>query len=144
MFRTLLLIVVLLAWSLSAAEFAEVQVRVGEKQLNLELAQSPQARARGLMYRESLCDDCGMLFVYREPRVLSMWMKNTLIPLDVAFADKEGKILVIKSMQPHDLTPVGSEQPAVYAWEMNQGWFKANHIQVGDHMEVIHAPGRKH
>lgn len=143
MFRALLLIVVLLAAPLAAAEFGQVQVRAGEKLLNLELAQSPQARARGLMHRESLCDDCGMLFVYSEPRLLSMWMKNTLIPLDVAFADKEGKILVIKPMQPHDLTPVGSEQPAIYAWEMNQGWFKANNIKAGDHMEVIYPPARE-
>ncbi|ALS99611.1 DUF192 domain-containing protein [Lacimicrobium alkaliphilum] len=144
MFRILVLLSALLAWSLPAAEFGEVQVKVADKQLSLELAQSPQARARGLMHRESLCDNCGMLFVYREPRLLSMWMKNTLIPLDVVFADADGKILVIKSMQPHDLTPVGSEQPAVYAWEMNQGWFKANNIQVGDRFEVIPDPGSEH
>lgn len=112
--------------------FGQVQVSVADKQLSLELAQSYEARARGLMHREHLCSDCGMLFEYTDPRVISMWMKNTLIPLDVAFVDKQGRILVIKPMQPHDLTPVDSEQPASYAWEMNQGWFAQNGIQAGD------------
>lgn len=114
------------------ALFGRVQVSVADKQLELELAQSFAARARGLMHRESLCADCGMLFEYTEPRVVSMWMKNTLIPLDVAFVDKQGRILVIKQMQPHDLTPVDSERLASYAWEMNQGWFAKHGVKAGD------------
>lgn len=135
--KTLSWLSVLITLSAQSVEFDRVFIRVGDRAFNLELAQTPEQRSRGLMHRESLCADCGMLFIYRQPRVLSMWMKNTLIPLDVAFADKDGEILVIKSMQPHDLTPVGSEQPAVYAWEMNPGWFKANNIQVGDRLEVL-------
>ncbi|GGO68746.1 DUF192 domain-containing protein [Bowmanella pacifica] len=114
------------------ALFGRVQVSVADKQLELELAQSFEARARGLMHREALCADCGMLFEYTEPRVVSMWMKNTLIPLDVAFVDKQGRILVIKQMQPHDLTPVDSERLASYAWEMNQGWFAKHGVKAGD------------
>lgn len=144
MLRIVLLLSALMVLPSQADEFAEVQVKIADKLLSLELAQSPQARAKGLMHRESLCDDCGMLFVYRQPRFLSMWMKNTRIPLDVAFVDEEGRILVIKSMQPHDLTPVDSEGPAIYAWEMNQGWFEANNIQVGDRFEVLPDPGSDH
>ncbi|GGD64930.1 DUF192 domain-containing protein [Lacimicrobium alkaliphilum] len=138
-FRIGVLLSACLALSLQASEFGQVQIKVAGKVLTLELAQSPEQRARGLMHRESLCDDCGMLFVYREPRLLSMWMKNTLIPLDVAFVDEQGEILVIKPMQPRDLTPVGTEQAASYAWEMNQGWFRDNDIQVGDRFEVLEA-----
>jgi uncharacterized membrane protein (UPF0127 family) len=65
-----------------------------------------------------------------------MWMKNTLMPLDVAFIRADGKITDIKAMQPHDLTTIASSQPVLYAWEMNQGWFAKNAIKVGD-MVVI-------
>ncbi|WP_102797210.1 DUF192 domain-containing protein [Bowmanella denitrificans] len=135
--RLLLVLLGLAVSGLAAASlFGKVEVSVGEKQLQLELAQSYEARAMGLMHRESLCSDCGMLFEYQQPRVISMWMKNTLIPLDVAFLNAEGEILVIKPMQPHDLTPVDSESPASYAWEMNQGWFAANHIKSGDKVTI--------
>lgn len=137
LYRLLIWAALLVVLPAMAVEFDSVRIELDKRQLTLELAESAEQRSRGLMHRESLCTDCGMLFVYREPRQLSMWMKNTLIPLDVAFADDNGRILVIKSMQPHDLTPVGSEQPASYAWEMNQGWFKANNIQVGDRFEII-------
>ncbi|WP_088329936.1 DUF192 domain-containing protein [Lacimicrobium sp. SS2-24] len=137
LYKLLLWAPLLVGLSVQALEFGTVAIQIGKQELTLELAETPQQRSRGLMYRETLCEDCGMLFVYSQPRPLSMWMKNTLIPLDVAFADKDGRILVIKSMQPHDLTPVGTEQPATYAWEMNQGWFEANQVKVGDVFKVL-------
>ena len=128
-----LLICSLSVW---AVDFGQIQVNFKDRTLTLELAQSYEQRARGLMHREDLCQDCGMLFEYTEPREISMWMKNTLIPLDVAYLDAEGRILAIKSMQPHDLTPVSSGQPASYAWEMNQGWFAGQGLKVGDKVRI--------
>ncbi|AWL12892.1 hypothetical protein HMF8227_02440 [Saliniradius amylolyticus] len=116
--------------------FSEIEVSVNEQSYVLELAESPGQRARGLMYRESLCEDCGMLFVYSRPRVISMWMKNTAIPLDVAFIKENGEIIAIKQMQPYDLSSVTSEKSATYAWEANQGWFSEQGIKVGDRVEV--------
>ena len=65
-----------------------------------------------------------------------MWMKNTYIPLDVAFIDKKGTITDIKPLQPHDLTSVGASTKVMYALEMNQGWFARHDIQVGDHIVI--------
>ena len=112
--------------------FAEVQVKVKQNVYSLEYAQSFEQRAQGLMHRESMCENCGMLFNFHQARMASMWMKNTLIPLDIAFIRADGIITDIKAMQPHDLSTTSASQPVYYAWEMNQGWFAKNGIQVGD------------
>ncbi|WP_343861712.1 DUF192 domain-containing protein [Aliiglaciecola litoralis] len=106
-------------------------------QLNVEYAQTFEQRAQGLMYRESMCENCGMLFEYSHARIASMWMKNTLLPLDVAFVDKDGIITDIIAMQPHDLTSVRSSKEVLYALEMNQGWFTKQGFKVGDTMRVV-------
>jgi uncharacterized membrane protein (UPF0127 family) len=77
-----------------------------------------------------------MLFVYPENQYASMWMKNTSIPLDVAFISEKGVITDITSMQPHSLKPVGSSAKVRYALEMNQGWFDAQKIKVGDGVKI--------
>ena len=112
--------------------FEKVQVKVNRKVYSLEYAQSFEQRAQGLMHRESMCENCGMLFNFHQARMASMWMKNTLIPLDIAFIRADGIITDIKAMQPHDLSTTSASQPVYYAWEMNQGWFAKNGIQVGD------------
>lgn len=105
--------------------------------LDVEFAQSFEQRARGLMFRESLCGNCGMLFQYEQPQTASMWMKNTLIPLDVAFVTKKGVIADILSMKPHDLTSISSSKKVLFALEMNQGWFASNNIKVGDKLVFV-------
>jgi uncharacterized protein len=135
--RTLLLFLMLLFSGLAMAGpeetiFGEVKVTVNGKTLALEYANTYELRAQGLMFRESLCSDCGMLFSYNQSRVASMWMRNTLIPLDVAFIRKDGVITDIKAMQAHDETSITSSQEVSHAWEMNKGWFKRNDIKVGD------------
>ena len=112
--------------------FPQIQVQVKQKDYSLEYANTFELRAQGLMHRENMCQTCGMLFNFKQPKHAGMWMKNTLIPLDVAFIRADGKITDIKAMQPHDLTSIGSSQQVLYAWEMNQGWFAQNGIQVGD------------
>lgn len=108
-------------------------LRVKGHEIRAEIARDPGEMARGLMYRHSLGRDRGMLFVYETPRILSFWMKNTRIPLDIAFLDDGGRILQIEEMRPYDeLSRTVSREPARYALEMNQGWFVRNGVAAGD------------
>ncbi len=107
----------------------------GEKvEVEVEIATNDAERARGLMERTELAENAGMLFVYEEERQLSFWMKNTLIPLSVAYADSQGRIVDIQDMQPLDETPHPSAEPARYALEVNQGFFEEQGIRVGDRL----------
>ena len=117
--------------------FNKARVEVNGRQLHVELADSWDLRAQGLMFRTELCEDCGMLFEFDRTRFVSMWMKNTLIPLDVAYFEKGGKIIDIKQMQPLDLTSVPSSAPVFYALEMNKGWFAKNGVKEGDSIKVL-------
>ena len=112
--------------------FPTIQVQVKQNVYPLEYANNFDLRAQGLMHRENMCESCGMLFNFQKTIRANMWMKNTLIPLDVAFIRPDGKITDIKAMKPHDLTSTGSSERVLYAWEMNQGWFAKNAIKVGD------------
>ena len=112
-----------------------VPLRVGGIEIQVEIADDAEERQRGLMYRESLDENQGMLFVYPEQRTLGFWMKNTLIPLDIAYIDREGRIVDIQQMEPQTTETHDSAAPAMYALEMNQGWFEANGIRVGDVIE---------
>lgn len=113
-----------------------VTVQVGSNEIRVEIADAAAERERGLMYRESLPEDQGMLFVYASEQVRSFWMRNTLIPLDIAFIDSDGVIVDIQRMeqtQSEELTT--SRYPAMYALEMNLGWFETNGVAVGDRLE---------
>lgn len=116
--------------------FPQISVEVNGKSINLEYADTFELRAQGLMFRESMCNDCGMLFNYNQNRIAAMWMRNTLIPLDVAFIRRDGVITDIKSMKPHDETTITSSEKVVFAWEMNKNWFKNNDISVGDKVNI--------
>jgi uncharacterized membrane protein (UPF0127 family) len=109
----------------------QVEVRV-------EIADDPWERARGLMYRTALGKDRGMLFVYPEERELSFWMKNTYIPLSIAYIDSKGRIADILDMKPLDDRPPNyvSSEPVQYALEVNQGFFEEQGVKVGDHAEL--------
>ncbi|GGF68735.1 DUF192 domain-containing protein [Alteromonas lipolytica] len=124
------------ACNVNAVDFETARVKVNDLTLHVEYAQTFDQRAQGLMFRKTLCDDCGMLFVFRPEKQASMWMKNTFIPLDVAFIDRNGVITDIKPLQPHDLTSVGASKVIKYALEMNQGWFAKHDIHVGDQLIV--------
>lgn len=116
--------------------FPHIIVEVQGKSLGLEYANSFELRSQGLMYRKSMCSDCGMLFNFNQIKTAGMWMRNTFIPLDVAFIRKDGTITDIKAMTPHDETTTSSSEKVLYAWEMNQGWFKRNNIAVGDKVSI--------
>lgn len=100
--------------------------------LVVEIAATEQTRETGLMNRFSLQADHGMLFVFEAPQPLAFWMKNTYVPLSVAFVDGSGRILNIEDMRPLDLSTHWSAGPALYAIEMKQGWFADKGIGPGD------------
>ena len=88
------------------------------------------------MYRREMCENCGMLFKFDSVKIASIWMKNTYIPLDLAYINAFGKIIDIRALQPHDLTSVSSSMPVLYALEMNQGWFEKNGLSTGDTVKL--------
>ncbi len=116
----------------SQARAELVDVKFGPRLLKAEVAATPQARQVGLMNRKSLADNVGMLFVFPSGMRVCMWMKDTLIPLSVAFLDDEGRILNIADMQPGSLQTHCSVAPARYALEVNRGWFLRRAILPGD------------
>lgn len=102
-----------------------------------EIAATREEMAQGLMFRKGLLEDHGMLFVYEEPRVLGFWMKNTLIPLSIAFIDTRQRIISIHDMEPLDATTRHAPpRAAQFALEMTQGWFARHDIQPGDKVEI--------
>jgi uncharacterized membrane protein (UPF0127 family) len=122
--------------------FKTGQIQVGAHPLKVELAVSDPQRSRGLMFREKLGKDDGMLFVFDELAYHSMWMKNTLIPLSVAFLADDGTILNILDMAPQTLDSHSAAGPARYAIETNKGWFAAKKIKAGDKVTGLPRPFR--
>jgi len=110
---------------------------VGDQEILVELATTHRSRQQGLMFRETLPADEGMLFVYPRPGPLSFWMKNTLIPLDIAYIDSDGTIVDIQSMEPLSTDSYPAPVSIPYALEMNQGWFRAQEIQEGDQVQDL-------
>jgi uncharacterized membrane protein (UPF0127 family) len=106
------------------------------KNIRVEVARTEKEKERGLMFRERLGKDEGMLFVYEGEGIRSFWMKNTRLPLSIAFIDKRGKIVDIQDMEPFSLQTYISAYPAKYALEMNRGWFKRNGIKVGHLVKI--------
>ena len=110
---------------------------IGGHRLTVEVAATPETRATGLMNRFSLQPDHGMLFVFEAPQPLSFWMKDTYVPLSIAFVDTRGRIVNIEDMRPQDESPHFSKGLALYAIEMRQGWFAAKGIGAGDVVEGL-------
>jgi len=101
------------------------------KKMFLEVADTPSSLSMGLMFRKYLGDNSGMIFCFNSSNYHSFWMKNTPIPLDIAFLDEDFKIVDIQSMDPLNTRSVTSKEKCVYAIEMNRGWFENNEIDVG-------------
>jgi uncharacterized membrane protein (UPF0127 family) len=114
------------------------ELRISNVPVTVEIADTPQASENGLMFRDSLPEDHGMLFIFDQPKKASFWMRNTKIPLSIAYADSDGKIIEIKSMNPLDETVVPSRSDEVaYALEVNQGWFGRHGITPGAKLDGI-------
>jgi len=102
----------------------------------VEVADDPEERTRGLMGRESLAPDSGMYFVYEQTHRQGFYMRNTRIPLSIAFIRADGVIVDIKDMQPYDESLVEPDQDYKDALEMSQGWFADNDIRVGNRAQL--------
>ena len=131
------LVVVFLLLFFSAIVIADdstkiISLQVSGHTLSAEVAHTEKARTQGLMHRATLAENSGMLFVFSRAGYYSMWMLNTHIPLSVAYLDDKGVILNILDMKPHTTTAHSSAGLAKYALEMNQGWFFAKKVKVGE------------
>ncbi len=113
-----------------------ITIRVKDVDIRVEVADTPEKKIQGLMFREFLPPDEGMLFVYEKEQKMAFWMKNTGIPLSIAFINKEGVLLEIYDMEPFSTLTIESRRSALYALEVNQGFFEAKGIRVGDRFEI--------
>ncbi len=110
----------------------KIPLYIHHREIWVEVAQTPEERAHGLMSRKHLGKDEGMLFIFETEDYHGFWMKNTLIPLSIAFIDKEGRIVWVTDMKPLSLESHLPPKPILYALEMNKGWFTKNSVKVGD------------
>jgi uncharacterized membrane protein (UPF0127 family) len=100
---------------------ATVKMQLGNKTFTLEVADRTDARTYGLMRRDSMPSDHGMLFVFKSEEKLSFWMKDTRIPLDIVYIDSQGRVVSVKQMKPYDLSGTPSDGAVQYAIELNKG-----------------------
>jgi uncharacterized membrane protein (UPF0127 family) len=108
-----------------------VQLQAGMHNIRAQVATSPEQRATGLMHRKEMAQHEGMLFVFEQPSVQCFWMKNTLLPLSIAFVADDGTVVNVDEMKPQTLDSHCSDKPVRYVLEMNQGWFAKRGIKPG-------------
>ena len=108
-----------------------VRLNAGIHNIQAELAQTPEQRSVGLMHRRSMDTPHGMLFAFEQPATQCFWMKNTLLPLSIAFLADDGTVVNVADMQPQTTESHCSAQPVRYALEMNQGWFARRGVKSG-------------
>ena len=118
-------------FAMPPAHAEEITLHIDRHAIRAEIANTPQTRKHGLMQRTELCSACGMLFVYPATGRLRFWMKNTQLPLTIAFIASDGSIVNIADMQPETTDVHSSAGNARYALEMNRGWFAAHGIRPG-------------
>ena len=134
----LALSVVLFAFSCKKDDALKTQIlRINQWEITVETADTQEAQEKGLMGRESLDEDRGMLFVYDRDSRKSFWMKNTKIPLSIAYIAADGTIREIYDMEPLSTRTVDSRYSVRYALEVNQGAFQRHGIKTGDKVEFI-------
>lgn len=119
------------ARAMEPAKLPAIPLSIGIHVIQAEYASSNEERMQGLMFRKQMGTNEGMMFRFDRNGRVCMWMKNTLLPLSVAFIDEEGSIINIEDMQPETLDSHCAEKQARYALEMNQGWFKRKNIKAG-------------
>ena len=120
-----------LATGSARADLPVIQLSAGMHLIKAEVAADMASRMQGLMYRKSLGPNAGMLFIFDEAAIQCMWMKNTLVPLSVAFLDEHGTIINIADMQPQTEESHCASAPARLALEMAKGWFAQKGIRPG-------------
>jgi len=118
-------------------QLAQRRLNAGIHLIHAEVAATPADRSRGLMHRKELGPSDGMLFVFEQPDTQCFWMRNTLIPLSIAFLAEDGRVVNVADMAPQTDTPHCSGEPVRYALEMNQGWFARRGIGPGVRIEGL-------
>lgn len=122
--------------------FEQIQIQIADKKISVEKAQSNEQLSYGLMYREKLANDTGMLFVFSQEETRNFWMKNTFVNLSIGFFDRNRKLVDVQEMQAvktvmEEPRTYKSKFPAKYALEMPAAWFKKNQIKLGDVFNFI-------
>lgn len=112
-------------------ELPSIRINAGIHNITAQLAQTPQQREIGLMFRTSMGSNDGMLFAFEQAGQQCFWMKNTLIPLAIAFIADDGSVVNIASMKPQTLDGHCSDAPVRFVLEMNEGWFAKRGIKAG-------------
>ena len=125
-----------LVFFISSNTFSADEIKINNLLSNIEVASNPNDRRKGLMFRKSLPEDHGMFFVWEYRKRQCMWMRNTYIPLNVAYIDTKGKILEIYEMLPLSEDSICSKKRVKYALEVNLDWFKRNNVKVGDQIDI--------
>ena len=123
--------------AMAQQKFKTIPLTAGMHVIQAEVAATESEREQGLMYREKLGPNEGMVFLFEAPAHVCMWMKNTLIPLSVAFIDENGRIVNIENMQPQTTDSHCAKKPIRYALEMNRGWFKEKNIKPGSMIQGL-------
>ena len=138
----------LLLWLLSfgckpnttpASNLPTVGMNLGKKFYTLEIAATEEVRNKGLMFRDSMADDHGMIFIFTDEKPIRFWMKNTRIPLDIVFLAGNGQVVSIKRMEPYLMKGTASDGSAKYAVELNDGQAQAAGIMAGDLLQIPEA-----
>lgn len=122
------------------ADGDKVWISVGGVPLKVEVASTPKSRSQGLMFREEMGWDEGMLFAFDREAMHGFWMKDTFIPLSIAFIDSRRTIVAIEDMEPLDESVHLPPRPVLYALEVHRGWFRAHGVRVGDKIEFLPSP----
>ena len=131
-YKFYIFIFIFLSPNIGAAESIDLNNYLDE----IEIANTFELRKKGLMNIKNISDDYGMFFAWDYTKTQCMWMKNTPAELNVAYINKNGKIIEIHHMEPFSEVSVCSSKPVLYALEVKKGWFKHNKIQVGDIINI--------
>jgi len=116
-------------------KLASIRLTAGMHLIQAELAQTPDERSTGLMFRTTMASNDGMLFAFEQAGTQCFWMKNTLLPLSVAFVADDGSVVNIDEMKPQTLDSHCSTKPVRFVLEMNQGWFAKRGIKAGSKLQ---------
>ena len=125
-------ILLFLVYELDASNSIDIEKLIP----NIEIVSTFEDRKKGLMFKQSIPDDFGMFFIWEYENEQCMWMKDTFIPLSLAYISNDGEIIDIHDMVPFSRKSVCSSKPVKYALEVNKNWFKENNISIGDTLEI--------
>jgi hypothetical protein len=112
-------------------------IRIGDRTVQMQVAALPPEMEKGLMFRTTMGEDEGMIFIFTHPQQMGFWMRNTILPLDIGYIDPTGELKEIYPMYPHDEKTVSSHSRDIqFCLEMNQGWYQRNGVRPGANLDL--------